>query len=398
MRPVPDMAKQVSCVPYDVVGETEVREFLGQHPLSFLKVTRAEGDLTAEHGESHEAVFERARKNLEEFISSGIYAIDNAEALYVYQLSSGDHVQTGIVGCCSLNEYAGGTIKKHEKVRPDKVEDRTEHLRAVGAQTGLILLAFRGTDKTRDLMNAAIAREPLYDFVCMDGISQRVWRVTDTAEWETAFAEVPSLYVADGHHRIESALVARDKRASENHSHTGNEEYNFVVAGVFPAEDLRILPYDRMVRDLKGLSVDDFYQKVSREFEVLETNDRMPNRHGDICVYAGGKWTRLAYMGPTDDADAIGRLDVSILQRHILEPLLGIRDARTDERISFVGGKQAIDKIERVVDSGEAAIGFSLFPTTMQDLLSVSDLGEIMPPKSTWFEPKLKDGLLVHLI
>ena len=385
-------------MPYDVVGEAEVREFLGDHPLSFLKVTRAEGDLDAGHGESQGSVFERARKNLEEFIARGIYAIDNGEALYVYQLSSGDHVQTGIVGCCSLDEYAAGTIKKHEKVRPDKVEDRTEHLLAVGAQTGLILLGFRSTGRTRELTAAAITGEPLYDFVCMDGVSQRVWRVENTAEWESAFGEVPGLYVADGHHRIESALLARNRRASENPVHTGNEEYNFVVAGVFPAEDLRILPYDRVVRDLNGLTVDEFYEKVRANFAVAETQDRNPEKHGDICVYAGGNWARLTYNGTANEADPIDRLDVSILQRHILEPVLNIKDARTDDRISFVGGKRAADKIEQLVDSGEAAIGFSLFATTMDDLLSVSDMGAIMPPKSTWFEPKLKDGLLVHLI
>lgn len=385
-------------MPYDVVGETEVREFLGEHPLSFLKVTRAEGDLSANEGSAQHAVFERAKRNLQEFMDKGIYAVDDGNALYVYQLSSREHVQTGIVGCCSLDEYAAGDIKKHEKVRPDKVDDRTEHLLAVGAQTGLILLAFRSSNTIRGLIADAIKGEPLYDFVCIDGISQRVWRVENAAAFVTAFRDIPSLYIADGHHRIESALRARGNRAGENPAHTGEEEYNFVVAGLFPAEDLRILPYDRVVKDLNGLDIDEFFRRVEVDFRVEDSEYRVPRTHGELCVYAAGKWYRLTFRERSADTDPIERLDVSILQRHILEPVLGIKDVRTDERISFVGGKTAVEKIEELVDRGEAAIGFSLFATTMEDLLSVSDMGEIMPPKSTWFEPKLKDGLLVHLI
>lgn len=399
LRPVAEKAKQVSCVPYDVVYESEVRTYIERNPLSFLRVTRAEGEFPEGQVPPVADIFGRARQNLETFIQEKIYQTDPEEALYIYQLASDEHSQTGVVGCCSLDEYESGVIKKHEKVRPDKVADRTGHLLAVGAQTGLIFLAFRGTPETHELIAEAVKSEPLYSFECPQGVSQRVWRITDTAPWVAAFAAVPALYIADGHHRAESAMLARDEMRARNSSHTGREDYNYVVAGIFPAEDLRILPYNRVVEDLNGLTSDEFLEKIQDEFTVADTGQKVPQRHGDVCMYMDGVWRTLSYTHCEEtDRDPIERLDVSILQHHLLEPILGIQDARTDQRIGFVGGARGTDELVRLVDAGTVKVAFSMYPTTMDDLFAVSDMGEIMPPKSTWFEPKLKDGLLVHKI
>jgi uncharacterized protein (DUF1015 family) len=386
-------------VPYDVVYESEVRAFIAENPLSFLHVTRAEAEFAEGSSPTSAEVFQRAKDNLKRFIADGIYERDPRQAFYVYQLASDKHTQTGIVGCCSLDDYERGVIKKHENVRPDKVEDRTGHLLAVGAQTGLIFLAFRNTRKIRDLIADAVEGEPIYDFECADGIRQRVWRAVETASWTAAFADVQSLYIADGHHRAESARGARETLQAANPEHTGSEQYNYVVAGMFPAEDLRILPYNRVVKDLNGLDRETFFDQLRDNFIVAETIEKVPHDHGEICMYAGGEWFKLRFnVHYVRQPDPIERLDVSILQRYVLEPLLGIKDTTTDQRIGFVGGKRGTDELERLVDDGTATVAFSLYPTTMDDLLAVSDMGEIMPPKSTWFEPKLKDGLLVHEI
>ncbi len=385
-------------MPYDVVYESEVRTYIERNPLSFLRVTRAEGEFPEGEVPPVKDVFGRARQNLESFIEDKIYQTDAEDALYIYQLASDEHSQTGVVACCSLDEYESGVIKKHEKVRPDKVEDRTGHLLAVGAQTGLIFLAFRGTATTHTLIADAIKGDPIYSFECPQGVSQRVWRITDTAPWVAAFADIPALYIADGHHRAESAKLARDEMRAANPSHTGREDYNYVVAGIFPAEDLRILPYNRVVEDLNGLSSEEFLSKLQEYFSVVATGENIPQRHGDVCMYLDGLWRTLRFSSEIDAADPIERLDVSILQHYILEPILGIQDARTDQRIGFVGGARGTDELVRLVDAGTVKVAFSMYPTTMDDLFAVSDMGEIMPPKSTWFEPKLKDGLLVHKI
>ena len=304
-----------------------------------------------------------------------------------------------MVGCCSLDEYELGIIKKHEKTRPDKVEDRTGHMLALEAQTGLIFLAFRNTERIRALIAAAVETRPIYNFHCTDGTKQTVWEIPLTEEFVEAFAEVPSLYIADGHHRAESANLARKKLMANNPEHTGAENYNFVVAGMFPAEDLRILAYNRVVRDLNGLSEAEFLEQIGGNFIVTETAEKTPREHGEICLYLGGKWYKLQFnVSFFRPLDPIERLDVSILQTFLLQPILGINDPRTDTRIGFIGGARGTDELEKYVDNGTAKAAFSLYPTTMDDLFAVSDMNEIMPPKSTWFEPKLKDGLLVYLI
>lgn len=399
LRPRATDAEQVSCVPYDVVYESEVRAFIASNSLSFLRVTRAEAEFPENDKPPAADVFGRAKENLEWFISEKIYAADPEEAFYIYQLAADEHAQTGVVGCCSIDEYEQGVIKKHENVRPDKVEDRTGHLLAVGAQTGLIFLAFRNTETVRALLADAVQQAPIYSFECSDGIRQKIWRLTDTEPWKNAFSEVPMLYIADGHHRAESAKLARDKMREQNPSHTGSEDYNFVVAGMFPAEDLKILPYNRVIKDLNGLSEDEFFARIQQNFILSDSGEKVPQNHGEFCMYMDGKWHKLLFnVNYIRQPDPIERLDVSILQNYLLGPHLGIDDARTNNRIGFVGGARGTAELERIVDEGIAKVAFSMFATTMDDLFAVSDMGEIMPPKSTWFEPKLKDGLLVHMI
>ncbi len=396
LRPPTDKAESVSCVPYDVVTDSEVREITSANPNSFLRVTRPEADFgTADPAKA----FAEAKTLLEQFIAEGLLEPDAEPCFYVYRLRSGDHVQTGIVGGCSVDDYDNDVIKKHERTRPDKVRDRTDHMLALRAQTGLIFLAFRNTDEMRALISEATATEPIYDFACPKGVQQTVWRVSDTAAIENAFAKIPELYVADGHHRAESASLARKELRASNPDHSGTEPYNFVMAGIFPAEDLAIMAYNRVVKDLNGISPDDFLKRLEEYFIVAETKERQPEEGGRYAMYLAGKWYNLRYnVNYFREPDPLERLDVQVLQQNVLGPILGIDDPRTNQRIAFVGGGRGIDELENLVDDGGFAVAFSLFPTTMDDLFAVSDMGEIMPPKSTWFEPKLKDGLFVHRI
>jgi uncharacterized protein (DUF1015 family) len=399
LRPAADKAKQVSCVPYDVVQKAEARAYVDENRLCFLRVTRPKSLYLKGEKPPLDEIFERAKNNLEWFVSEGIFSTDPEEAFYVYELAGPSHTQTGVVGCLSLDEYDAGVVKKHENVRPDKVKERAGHILALRAQTGLIFMAFRGTEAVGQLIKEVITRAPLYDFTGDDEIRQRVWRVTDTTPWVAAFAEVPSVYIADGHHRTEAARQARDTLRSQNAEHTGREEYNYVMAGLFPAEELQILPYNRVVQDLDGLSTEEFLRRLREDFVVTASGSKTPDQSGEFCMYLDGQWYTLRFnIQYVRAPDPLERLDASILQNFVLEPILGIKDDTTDGRLGFVGGARGTKELERLVDTGEEHVAFSLFPTSIDDMLEVSDRGEIMPPKSTWFEPKLKDGLLVHEI
>ena len=399
LRPVEDHAKDISCVPYDVVYESEVRGYISENPMSFLRVTRAEADFPEDSKAEPAAVFSRARENLEEMLREGMLIREEEPCIYLYRLAIEDQTQTGIVACCSIDEYDSGLIKKHEKTRPDKVQDRTDHMLALDAQTGLIFLAFRNTDRIRSMIAEETSHPPIYNFHCAEGVQQTVWKVSESDSWVEAFEEVPALYIADGHHRAESSSRARQAKQESNPNHTGDEPYNYVITGMYPAEDLRILAYNRVVQDFNGLSEEEFLSKVEESFVTTGYGQKVPEYHNEFCMYYDGKWTTLRFnVNYVMEPDPIERLDVSVLQNYLLGPILGIGDARTDQRIGFVGGARGTDELERIVDAGQAEIAFSMFPTTMDDLFAVSDMGEIMPPKSTWFEPKLKDGLLVYEI
>ncbi len=399
LHPESNRAKEIACFPYDVACEAEAREFVSANPNSFLRVTRPEAQFSGSVDPLSDAVLAAAKANLDDLITSGYLVRDSVPSYYVYRLETEGHSQTGVVACCSLAEYESGVIKKHERTRPDKVADRTAHMVALRAQTGLILLAFRGTDAVRSSIGEAMLNEPLIEFVCANRIRHTVWRVNDTDGLTAAFADVRSLYIADGHHRIEAALNARDILRSQNGSEVGNERYDLVLAGIFPADELRILPYNRVVKDLGALSDEEFLARIEDHFVVSISEDGQPSQRGSFGMYFRGKWFDLRFnVEYVEQPDAIERLDVTILQKYLLEPVLGISDPRTDERIGFVGGIRGTRELERMVDSGEAVAAFSLHSTRMEDLFEISDMGEIMPPKSTWFEPKLKDGLFVHTI
>jgi len=399
LHPKSSNAKEIACFPYDVAGETEARAFISDNPNSFLRVTRPETEFVHSVDPSSDDALESAKRNLQGLIESGLLVEDNEPSVYVYRLATETHSQTGVVACCSLAEYESGVIKKHERTRPDKVADRTAHMTALRAQTGLILLAFQRTTGIAAAINDATATAPLFEFVCGGNITHTVWRAGDSQPFIDAFSGVDSLYIADGHHRIEAALNARDILRQQNGAELGNAKYDYVLAGMFPAEELRILPYNRVVKDLAGLSAEALFEKLTEYFVVSDAADGIPADPGFLKMYLGGNWHQLKFNVSYFTApDPIERLDVTILQRCILAPVFGISDPRTDERIAFVGGARGTSELERLVDSGEAAVAFSLHATSMDDLFSVSDMGEIMPPKSTWFEPKLKDGLFVYQI
>lgn len=398
LRPAADKAAQVACVPYDVVDKAQLRVFVEENPLSFLRVTRPRYEFERGERPSWDDIFAKAKANLEWFVSEKLLTLDDREAVYVYRLRSDGHSQTGVVACCSLDEYEAGLIKKHEHVRPDKVEERAGHILTLRAQTGLIFLTYRSVVDTAELIARAIDDKPIYEFFGADGVEHTVWRVAGGEEFVSAFDKVPSIYIADGHHRIEAARRVRQTLRRSNTEHTGSEDYNFVMAGLFPAEEVRILPYNRVVRDLSGMSADEFLMAVGERFLVRQSEEQVPKHRGEICMYFKGQWFMLTSANKPVETDPISDLDVSVLQNQLLGPILGITDPRIDDRLVFVGGKRSVNDIERAVDAGSAALGFSLYPPTVEDMLVVSDMGETMPPKSTWFEPKLKDGVLVHLI
>lgn len=399
LRPRPDLAEAVSSVPYDVLTKAEARQCVAENRLSFLRVTRPKSDFAKGEVPSWPEVVEHARANYHQFIDDGILERDPEDAVYIYRLSRDGHSQTGIVGCLSIDEYEQGLVKKHENVRPEKVNERAAHIVALRAQTGLIFTAFRGTRETSRLIDEAVAGKPLYDYVAPEGVRQQVWRCVAPQAFVDAFREVPSIYIADGHHRIEAARIARLELHRQDPSPTPGAEYNFVMAAMFPADELRILPYNRVVRDMNGLSHSEFLERCSAHFSIAEAETSVPSEHGEILAYVDGKWHDLRFKADhMRDADPIHNLDVSILQDYLLAPVLGITDPRTSDRVEFISGARGTDELARMVDSGEAAAAFSLYATRMEDLLVVSDMGETMPPKSTWFEPKLKDGLLVHEI
>jgi uncharacterized protein (DUF1015 family) len=401
LRPPTEKALEVSAVPYDVVNTTEARQLAAGNPLSFLHVSRPEIDLPDGTDIHSDAVYAKAAENFEKLKSEAPLIAEESPSVYVYQLRMGRHTQTGIAACCSVDEYDSNIIRKHERTRKDKEDDRTRHILALRAQTGPVFLTYRGRDDINDLVLRAQQSGPLYDFQAPDGVSHTIWLV-DQADRDLlieAFNAVPTLYIADGHHRAASASRARADLRGNNSEHDGNEEYNFFLTVLFPADQLQILSYNRAAKDLNGMLPGEFLTRLSEKFTIAAVSSPSPAEKGEICMYLEGRWYSLTVApGTTNPIDPISSLDVSVLQERVLDPLLGITDVRTDARIDFVGGIRGTAALEEMVDEGRAAVAFSMYAVTVDELMAIADANEIMPPKSTWFEPKLRDGLLSHLV
>ena len=394
VRPDPAAAPRVAAVPYDVVDAEEARALAAGNPLSFLHVSRAEIDLPGGTDPHGDIVYRTAAERYRALKRDAPFIQDHDPSLYLYHLHAYGHGQTGVAACYSLAEYDGDVIKKHERTRKDKEDDRTRHIVELRAQTGPVFLAHRPVPRIDELSRGIRATaEPIVDFTALDGVQHSIWRVAAelTPNFVEAFKSVDALYIADGHHRAASGARARDEVRD-------SEEAQFFLAVAFPSDQLRILPYNRVVRDLNGMTPEHFLGEVARRF-AMTSGSPTPSEKGEASMYVAGAW----YTVDLDSAGAPGpsvieSLDGNVLQEKLLKPILGIQDVRTDKRIDFVGGAKGIKALEQLVDTGRMAVAFSMHPVSMLDLMDVSDAGQIMPPKSTWFEPKLRDGLLIHEI
>ena len=390
-----DLALRIASLPYDVMDTAEARAMAAGNPDSFLHVVRSEIDLPEGTDPYADAVYDRAAQTLRAMLADGRLVREAAPALYLYRQTMGGRAQTAVVACCEVDDYASGVILRHEKTRRDKEDDRTRHILRTGANTGQVFLTYADRVDIDALVAAETTRPPLYDFTADDGIGHTVWRVADAPALRAAFAAVPRAYIADGHHRSAASYRAGMERRAADPAPDSAKEYNGFMACLFPASQLRILPYNRLVLTLNGLSPQAFLDELARRFDVSDTTAPAPEA-GQCChLYFGGRWRRLAWTVPAD-ASPVERLDVSVLQDRLLGPVLGIADPRTSKDIAFVGGIRGTDELVRAVDSGAAAMAFSMFPTTVAQMMAIADAGAIMPPKSTWFEPKLRSGLLVH--
>lgn len=400
IRPTKENAEKVAALPYDVMNSEEAREMVKENPLSFLHVDKAEIDLPEDTYIYDEKVYLKARENLDKLSENGICKQDEKPCLYIYRQIMNGRAQTGIVGCASIDDYMNNIIKKHEFTRADKEADRINHVDYCDANTGPIFLTYRGNDVIDAVVSKYVASEAEYDFTTADAIRNTVWVVSDDNDIDiltNAFAEIPCLYIADGHHRAASAVKVGMKRREVNPDYNGTEEFNFFLAVYFKSDDLAIMDYNRLIADYNGKTKDELLSQIAVNFEI-EKNDGIyhPEKKHTFGMYIDSEWYKLtAKNGTFDETDPVDRLDVSILQKNVITPVFGIEDPRTDKRIDFVGGIRGLEELERRCKL-DMQIAFSMFPTTLDDLMDIADAGKVMPPKSTWFEPKLLSGLFIH--
>lgn len=400
IRPAKENAAKVASLPYDVYNRKEACAAVAGNPVSFLNIDRAETQFSDDVDTYADCVYEKARELLDTQIAEGVYVTDAGEHYYLYGLTMDGRSQTGIVACSSIDDYVNGVVKKHENTREDKELDRIRHVDTVNAQTGPIFLTYRQNEILKAIVAEEKAKPVLYDFVSDDGIRHRVWKIDDPAQTvaiEAAFAAIPATYIADGHHRAASAVKVGLKRRAENPGYTGEEPFNYFLSVLFPDEELMILPYNRVVKDLNGMSREQFFEAVKGKFELEEIGKEpyAPAEKGTFGMYLDNTWYALKVLPQYRSADPVKGLDVSILQDQLLGPVLGIGDPRTDKRIDFIGGIRGLKELERRVRE-DMEIAFSMYPTSIEELLAVADAGLLMPPKSTWFEPKLRSGLFIH--
>ncbi|PKO69575.1 MAG: DUF1015 domain-containing protein [Betaproteobacteria bacterium HGW-Betaproteobacteria-14] len=403
LRPAPGRAAEVAAPPYDVLSADEARARVEGRPWSFLHISKAEIDLPPETDHYSPQVYAKSRENFDRMIAEGVLRQDEAPCYYAYRLIMGEHVQTGLVAAASVADYDTNRIRKHEFTRPDKEDDRVHQIEALNAQTGPVLLAYPNAPEVDAILAQATVGEPDADVTAADGIRHMLWVIRDAAVLQRltlAFDAMPALYIADGHHRSAAASRVAAARNAKNSHPTGEEDYNYFLSVIFPHHQMRIMDYNRVVKDLNGLSKMGFLARIAERFSVTVSPPRVrPSKVGDYGLYLPRQWYRLSirqHLIPRDDP--VARLDVSLLSENLLGPVLDIKDLRRDKRIDFVGGVRGPEELERRVDSGEMAAAFALHPTEMTDLMAVADAGEVMPPKSTWFEPKLADGLVSHVL
>ncbi len=401
IRPKKQFVQEVAACPYDVVNVEEARNMVRDNPLSFLHVEKSEIDMPSSGDVHDDQVYEIAKRNMDNLLQKGIVFQEASPCFYIYLQKMGAHRQYGIVATVSLAEYESGLIKKHELTLRDKEIERTKHITAVNANTGPVFLAYKARERIDSIVNKIIMNRPEYDFTAVDGITHVVWIISDIKDIETlkdAFAEVDNLYIADGHHRAAAAAAVAKLKRDQNPGNTGTESYDYMMAVLFPHDQVKIMDYNRVVKDLHGLDVSAFLRKVGKNFILSEDfKEKSPRQCCEFGMYLQGRWYKLiAREGSFNKEDPVKVLDVSILQDNLLEPVLGIQDPRADKRIAFAGGIRGMKELERLVDSGDFAVAFSLYPTTLAQLMEVADVGKVMPPKSTWFEPKLRSGLFVN--
>ncbi|WP_295458716.1 DUF1015 family protein [uncultured Thiodictyon sp.] len=403
LRPATGRAAEVAAPPYDVMNAQEARAMVEGRPLSFLHISRPEVDLPLDTDPYAAEVYAKARENLERMITQRVMVRDPAPHYYCYRLTMGRHVQTGLVAAAAVAAYDAGRIKKHEFTRPVKEDDRVRNIDTLNAQTGPVFLVYRATATIDQVLSRVSAAAPEVDFTAPDGVRHELWAIADRPTIDAltaAFAALDSLYVADGHHRSAAASRVAAARRADNPAHTGDESYNFFLSVIFPHDQMQILPYNRLVRDLHGHTPKTLLERLATRFTIEAVAQPLqPTAHGQFGMYLAGQWYRLT-LNPEliPAADPVARLDVSLLQDNLIGPVLGILDPRRDERIDFVGGIRGLAPLSERVDSGEMALALSLHPTSMDELMAVADSGEVMPPKSTWFEPKLADGLVSHVL
>ncbi len=416
VRPAEDLASFVAALPYDVYNRKEAKEVVAQNPLSFLKIDRAETMFPDDTDMYSQAVYEKARDMLAEMIADGTFVKDEQDCYYLYALTMDGRTQTGIVGCASIDDYLNGIIRKHENTREEKELDRIRHVDTLSAQTGPIFLAYRSVPELNWLAAQIKEMSALYDFTSEDGIRHQVWQIADSEMIEQIshiFRNLSHIYIADGHHRAASAVKTGLKRRQEHPDYDGTEEFNYFLSVLFPAEELRIYDYNRVITGFNGYTFDELLQLIGEQFDIEEAvKDTAadstgsvscstvcpphPQKKGEICMYGHGKWYRLTAHPSLYTDDPVDSLDVSVLHNVILNPVLGIKDEKTDSRIRFVGGIRGLGELVRLVDQEKEAVAFAMYPTSMEELLTVADAGRLMPPKSTWFEPKLRSGLFIH--
>lgn len=402
IRPSQEKADKIAALPYDVYNRREAKEEVERNPESFLKIDRAETQMGDEVDTYDPKVYQKAHDTLWNMVEDGSFVKEETSCYYIYELTMDGRIQTGIAACASIDDYERGVIKKHENTRAEKEQDRINHVNICNAQTGPIFLAYRSNPTINAVVDVVKKKESLYDFVSEDGIRHRVWVISEQAQIdavEAAFASIGEIYIADGHHRAASAVRVGQMRREEHPDYTGDEEFNFFLSVLFPDEQLMIMDYNRVIKDLNGMSETAFLDKVSEIFQVepLDAQHVKPERKGEFSMYLAGTWYKCRIRPEDCTDDPVEGLDVSLLQKKLLSPVLGIKDPKTDSRIDFVGGIRGMEELKRRCET-DCAAAFAMYPTSIQELFAVADAGLLMPPKSTWFEPKLRSGIFIHAL